>query len=410
LSTVVNLHLKRVSCDRKGREIMMVKGVIKLLILSACSSGIAAFSRNPWTLCRDASQATTSLFATRRQAVSVMFHSASIANLLTLPQPSNAGEIGARITDAVTTSDLGVSVRRSIVQGAQTMDKIDKRWELFSDKYGLGAERSKQGSRPKPKIIPPLLPVNAAVATQILSVSDEIFCQLTKVSPSTLQSEIKTVQELVKPSFQRSGLEMGNRNGPVPLETGSQFDFASYVRFRVYNSFLIKNEVDFRAFQNDFEKKCGQRMLALLDPTFINEREGQNGDFSSKLEFVIRQNLREVETLTQTLYDNGLVAASEISPLDSEQLEDWVDDTSDLQITLSLDGDVTMQAQILLQEQGYNLIPSYSKYMIKQLILQRLPDKQQVMIEEYYMDTDYNSDPDLYEVKEVLLNIVLPSR
>eukprot|EP00547_Thalassionema_nitzschioides_P000683 CAMPEP_0194213982 /NCGR_PEP_ID=MMETSP0156-20130528/14951_1 /TAXON_ID=33649 /ORGANISM="Thalassionema nitzschioides, Strain L26-B" /LENGTH=342 /DNA_ID=CAMNT_0038942145 /DNA_START=283 /DNA_END=1311 /DNA_ORIENTATION=+ len=342
--------------------------------------------------------------------MSVMLQSATIVKLLTSPQPSNAGEIGSRITESVTTSDLGVSVRRSIVQGAQTMDKLDKQWELFSDKYGLGAERSKQGSRPKPKVIPPLLPLDVEVASQILDMCDEIFCQVAKVSPSILQKEIKEVQELVKPSFQRLGIEIGNRNGPVPLQSGPQFDFASYVRFRVYNSLLIKNKVDFQAFRKDFENKCGQRLLGLLKPSFLIEKDDKAEEVLSKSDRVIRQNLQDVQTLTRDLYDKGLVAASEISTIDSEQLADWIDDASDLQITLSLDGDITMQAQILLQEQGYNLIPTYTKFMIKQLLSQKLPNDQQVIIEEYYMDTDYNSDPDLYEVKEVLLNIVLPGR
>lgn len=387
---------------------IIAKVIMTLLIVGVYDTKVSAFSKYPCKSQRNASQTSTLLFATRRHAMSVIFHSATIVNLL--PQPSNAGEIGSRITETVTTSDLGVSVRRSIVQGARTMDKIDKQWELFSDKYGLGAERTKQESRPKPKAIPPLLPLDAIAASQILNISDEVFCQVAKVSPSALQKEIEEVQELVKPSFQRLGIETGNRNDPVPLQTGPQFDFASYVRFRVYNTFLIKNKSDFRTFQKDFEEKCGQRLLGLLEPNFLIAKEDKNEEVHSKFESVVRQNLQEVQSLTRTLYDKGLVAASDISTIDSEQLADWIDDVSDLQITLSLDGDVSMQAQILLQEQGYNLIPNYSKFMIKQVLSQKLPNDQQVIMEEYYMDTNYNSNPDLYEVKEVLLNIVLPSR
>ena len=80
---------------------------------------------------------------------------------------------------------------------------------------------------------------------------------------------------------------------------------------------------------------------------------------------------------------------------------------SDLQLSLALDGDITQNAQILLQEQGLNLIPSYTKFMLEQLL--EMPG-QNLSIEEYYMDTDYNSNPDLFEVKEILLNIVLESK
>lgn len=33
-----------------------------------------------------------------------------------------------------------------------------------------------------------------------------------------------------------------------------------------------------------------------------------------------------------------------------------------------------------------------------------------VQILDYYMDTDYNSDPDKFKVKELLLNVVLDSQ
>ena len=91
--------------------------------------------------------------------------------LLTAPSAALAGEVGARITKAVTTSDLGISVRTSVVKGAQMMDKVDGQWERFSDKYGLGAERSKQGKRPTPKVIPELLPLDTASAIKLLEIS-----------------------------------------------------------------------------------------------------------------------------------------------------------------------------------------------------------------------------------------------
>ena len=89
-------------------------------------------------------------------------------------------------------------------------------------------------------------------------------------------------------------------------------------------------------------------------------------------------------------------------------------DLSDLQFSVALDGDVTLNAQILLQEQGYRLIPDYGKYATTFILgdsLRVLPKSmmEEVSVEEYYMDTDYNSDPDKFEVKEVLLNIVIES-
>lgn len=79
-------------------------------------------------------------------------------------KPACASELGAMITKAVTTSDLGISVRKSVVKGAQMMDRIDGQWEKFSDDYGLGAARLSQGGRPQPRNIPPLKPLNVEMA------------------------------------------------------------------------------------------------------------------------------------------------------------------------------------------------------------------------------------------------------
>lgn len=101
----------------------------------------------------------------------------SIPPLLVLsqfPLVSNAGEVGARITKAVTTSDLGIAVRESVVRGAQTMDKVDGQWEQFSDKFGLGAARKQQDGKPVPKEIPDLKPLDVELARRVLETSDQV--------------------------------------------------------------------------------------------------------------------------------------------------------------------------------------------------------------------------------------------
>jgi hypothetical protein len=73
-----------------------------------------------------------------------------------------------------------------------------------------------------------------------------------------------------------------------------------------------------------------------------------------------------------------------------------------------LDGDITLGSQLLLQEQGLRLYPSFARCAI-QYVLEEIMLGQKVSLDEYYMDTDYNSDPDKFEVKEVLVNIDLES-
>jgi hypothetical protein len=77
-----------------------------------------------------------------------------------------------------------------------------------------------------------------------------------------------------------------------------------------------------------------------------------------------------------------------------------------LTLSIALDGDVTLGAQTLLQEQGYRLYPNYAKWAVATLLSQ---SGETVQVDDYYFDTDYNPDPNQYQVKEVLLNVVVQS-
>ncbi|KAI2501168.1 hypothetical protein MHU86_13314 [Fragilaria crotonensis] len=344
---------------------------------------------------REARQLSLFAVSDRREAITQIMGIG--VTLAWMPPPSSAGEIGSRITQAITTSDLGVSVRRSVVKGAQTMDTLDKRWEGFSDRFSLGSERSKQGGRPKPKVIPPLLPLDKDVANKILETCDAVFSDVTGISISAVKREIDKVSALVKPSFQRSGADLETFDTIV--ETGDQFNFASYVHFKAYSNLIVEKKIDFRNFRREFERQCGTKLLALLNlESNIASSSNRTEDLAVRLQ--------AIDSLTMILHDKGLVSATELSAIDPDLQSDWEEGLSDLELSLALDGDATQNAQILLQEQGFKLIPSYTKFMLGPLL--QIPG-QKLLIEEYYMDTDYNSNPDLFDVKEVLLNIVLES-
>ena len=82
---------------------------------------------------------------------------------------------------------------------------------------------------------------------------------------------------------------------------------------------------------------------------------------------------------------------------------------ADLVITVAIAGDVTLQSQILLQEQGYRLYPNFNRFIVTELFREAIQEQQEqqhkVSVMDYYFDTNYNSDPDKFEVKEVMLNI-----
>lgn len=198
----------------------------------------------------------------------------------------------------------------------------------------------------------------------------------------------------VRPSFERSGLDLDS-----PAQA---FNFDSYAHFKAYGDLILKSNLSFNAFRKDFEAKMGQELVAMLLPQYRSNSSPKTNNF----EGILKQRLKLVDQICSILVEKGFVAETERSTLDDERVADWSEDLSDLTFSLALDGDVTQNAQILLQEQGFRLYPNYIKYIVTRLL--ELP-QQTVTIDDYYLDTDYNSDPNRFQVKQVLLNIVLDS-
>jgi hypothetical protein len=370
---------------------------------------------------------TTRLLASRRNVTVTILSSLGLSGIL-FPTSSEAmtalsvGDFswGNQITNAITTSDLGISVRRSVVRGAQTMDWIDRQWEEFSDTYSLGTERSRQilDRPPKSKPIPPRLALDTRLANQIITRCDSAFDDtLNGFFPikSQLPMRVDRVRKLVLPSFQRvdpSLMSSSSSSSFNSIETASQFNLESFVHFKAYSTILVENDIDFRKFRQRFEISCGQSLLNLFLENDLRVlgitlplSTGTMSKMHSKVDD-LNERLDILQLLMQRLRDGGFIAATELSVIDSDRLLDWSEDSADLELSLALDGDITLNAQILLQEQGILLIPSYVKFMLRSLL--DLPG-QKTSLEEYYMDTNYNSNPDLFEVKQLLLNIVLES-
>ena len=315
--------------------------------------------------------------------------------LLTLPLPAQAGDVGNQITQVVTTSNLGLSVRESVVRGAQVMDKLDGQWEQFSDSLGLGSERSKQPGRPKEKQIPPLKPLDTTTAREIIQLCDEVFVEASGVSRTMLQRKVANMVDLLQPSFQRSAT--GSLAGE--LITAEQLNFIAYTHFRTYGEVLTEFKVDFVPFLKKFEKQLGERLWKLIDPDyapFIDTDLSKNATLANRI--------YALEKVEQLLVDKGLVAQVDQSLIQLDRLEDWEDGVTDLSFNVALDLDATLGAQILLAEQGFRLLPCFGRYILLDILQMK---GQKVTIDPYYFDTNYNSNPALFQVKEVLLNVVL---
>jgi len=385
---------------------MLLHAAFQALLFYQFICSVTAFGRSsdpvaqmPWIRCT-ALLASTSADNTSVGRRTLLGSALAVITVSSCASHAHAGAVGARITKAVTTSDLGIAVRRSVVQGAQVMDGVDGQWERFSDKYGLGQARSQRDGRPRPKTIPPPQPLDGALATGLVEASDKVFLQVSNIKESDLRKQVTLVSEKVLPSFQRSSDVQGLS---APIVSGEQFNFAAYCHYKAYLDLIIERNVDFGKFKREFDRQMGVQVLQLLGDNSSAAME--RSDLQSKL----FEAVTKMKSVSDKLVAKGIIAQIGISESDSETVKDWTRDLADLTFSVELDGDVTLGAQLLLQEQGYRLYPSFGKCAMQTILTAIMNGLQQVTVDEYYMDTDYNSDPDRFEVKQVLLNIQLES-
>ena len=151
---------------------------------------------------------------------------------------------------------------------------------------------------------------------------------------------------------------------------------------------------------------CRNRLVLLLDPdsNLVRRPVSSSESLSNRLQM----SFEAIDSVIDALIMNGFIASGERSAVTQDQIEDWIDGIASCTFTIALDGDVLLQSQILLQEQGFKLYPNFAKFLITALLKKVFENSRQIVsIEEYYMDTNYNSDPDLFDAKQVLLNVVI---
>jgi hypothetical protein len=352
-------------------------------------------------------------------------------------------------------------IRKSVVRGAQLIDTVDRAWERFSDDFGLGSKRN----LPKRNVIDaggnavtkkfvtssklPIVNFDETFALDMLRLCDDAFIQcLTHQQPQQtismnkveLNQQIDQMKQYLRKSFFSSSND--NNHAPPP-SMEEEYNFDCYSHFRVYNEILIKRNINFAPFYKAYERMAGTCILqfAML---------AQQQQSSSSLAQSLNNALSLTDDIATLLQTKGLITSWERSiPLD-DTIEDFVKNnnedsaimsTTDLTYSLALNGDITLNSQLLLQELGYRLYPSFGRWMVNEALLQcfmmshALPAvslpvngnngdfvtgsssssdsasssaaKIIVNIDDYYMDTSYNSNPDLFEVKQILLNIVI---
>ena len=237
-----------------------------------------------------------------------------------------------------------------------------------------------------------------------------------RIDASELKSRVDNVKQLVQKSFFPSPSYV-----PTPPQ---KFDYEVYTRFKAYNDILIEQNVVFSPLYAEFQSLVGSRLVELIS---TRSQASPMTSPSKQIEDELQNMFETVDAISTLLIENGFISSWERSIPSSEDLEDFIephvasnnDDfsvSSDLQFTLALVGDVTLESQILLQELGYRFYPSFGRWALQQSIQTCFVGTEKnnkkngdvvVSIDDYYMDTAYNSNPELFEVKQIMLNIVL---
>lgn len=231
------------------------------------------------------------------------------------------------------------------------------------------------------------------------------------ISPESLLRQINDTTNLLRKSFFKASSD--------PANAQEEFNFNCYVHFRVYNEILVKEKVYFPLFKRDFEASVGKLLLksALKEqPSLLQDLASETTTLGERL----ANALMASDAAATLLQNKGIIDSWERSIPPDDDIEDWTTTSkptstdnfyvsSDLEYSLALNGDVTLNSQLLLQELGYRLYPSFGRWLVHEAVLQcfGIEDRVKVNMDDYYMDTSYNSNPDLFEVKQVLLNIVL---
>lgn len=297
--------------------------------------------------------------------------------LLTQQQPltsllMTSNNDGPQGIPAVTQSEFGKSVRSSVVGGAQLVDKIDLKWERFSDSL---RDKNKCDPRTNRRMFDngyrrdgtpignpvlgalctpePLNDLDAATAKVILDTSKEAAMLTWKVDLGSLQKKQDQVQQLVGPAFNRARTSLkdtsniDNSNEEAD-ESSAQaikrqtFNGNLYTQLRAFGDFNINRET-----AHTFETTWGDQLLATLAPNanrddykspFPKPDDTENQPYD---EGALLDALGKVSVALTNLQKGGIIGHWEISiPED----DDWN------VVTIAVDDDISIGGQILARE------------------------------------------------------------
>jgi hypothetical protein len=295
---------------------------------------------------------------------------------------------GRQGLSAVTQSELGRSIRSSVVGGAKVVDQLDLTWERFSDSLrdqgkcdpltnrrlfdnGFRRDGTRIGNPVLGALctLQPLQDLDEATVQIVLQTGNQAAVTTFKVDPATLVTKQEQVQQLVGPAFSRavessiqeSSTDDGdehattNKDGvvtqqPTQAVQRQTFNRDLYTNLRAIGEVSDGNTANGnnrRESARMFERAWGDRLLAQLAPhatrnDFVSpfpkpdDTENQPYDEGALLDA-----LGGVSVALGKLQQGGVVGHWEISiPED----DDWN------VVTIAVDDDISIGGQMLARE------------------------------------------------------------
>jgi hypothetical protein len=277
----------------------------------------------------------------------------------------------------VTQSGLGQSVRRSIVGGAQFADRLDLKWERFSDSLrdqnkcdpvtnrrlfdngkrrdGTSIGNPVLGALCDPV---PLQNLDNGVVNVVLTLAEQAAVDVLGKDRTLLQEKVGQVKQLVGPSFSRAAEQKATT---LTEEEGLQktkrlkYNMDIYATMRAYGEVVNQKKAggaSVRETARKFDASWGQKMLSSLAPN------ANRNDFKSPFpapdpteeqpydQGALLDALGAISATLNKMQEGGLIGHWEISIPE--------DDYGNV-VTIAVDDDVTIGAQVLAREQNQPL-------------------------------------------------------
>ena len=331
-----------------------------------------------------------------------------------LPSISNAiTAADEQGVSAITTSQLGTAFRKSVVQGAQVADKLDEKWERFSDSLrdkgrcdpNTGRRLYDNGKRKDGTPIgnpglgelcspDPILPINLDMTKVVIDSATKSALNVSGGSTSkidALNKEIQQTKDLVRPSFERS---MQNTSSEDEKNRG-EYKFELYCTLRAITNYLKENKSSIRKFQSAW----GDEIVSIyassaskedfISPFPPGEEDLDDYDYDKEK---LLDALGKLTVTLNAFKDAGLLGFYEISiPYD---------DYGSV-VTVAMDDYTSIQTEILLSEQNYECegpMQAITRALFKQAKIK--PDS----LNTFFMDT-YYKDPVNYNPTQLLISL-----